>query len=372
MAARTDVFIVGGGPAGLAAAIAARKKGFDVVVADGASAPIEKACGEGLMPDTLSVLRQLGVEIGGEDGFQFSGIRFLEGATCVDACFPHGVGVGVRRPLLHKKLIQVAEVLGVNLLWNTPATGISEEGVHAGGRYIRSRWIVGADGFSSLVAKWSGLDAALRSSRRFARQIHYSVAPWSEFVEIYWGKDSQAYITPVGKHEVCVVMMCHDSHARMEDLLEEHRALVAHLSHADITTTERGAVTAMHKLSRVTRGNVILIGDASGGVDAITGEGLRLGFEQAFALAEALEADDLRIYERRHGAMARRSEWVGRLMLLLGGRPELRRRTMSAFSKSPELFAEMLATHAGQSSPRRLAATGARLSWKILTAERGE
>lgn len=51
-----DVFVVGGGPAGLAAAIAARLKGFTVAVADGAHPPIDKACGEGLMPDSFGAL----------------------------------------------------------------------------------------------------------------------------------------------------------------------------------------------------------------------------------------------------------------------------------------------------------------------------
>ena len=59
----TDVFIVGGGPAGLAAAIAARQRGLRVVVADGGHAPIDKACGEGLMPDALAELERLGIQL---------------------------------------------------------------------------------------------------------------------------------------------------------------------------------------------------------------------------------------------------------------------------------------------------------------------
>src|ERR1022692_2180287 len=58
----TDLFVIGGGPAGLAAAIAARLKGLNVTLADGARPPIDKACGEGLMPDGLAALRSLGVK----------------------------------------------------------------------------------------------------------------------------------------------------------------------------------------------------------------------------------------------------------------------------------------------------------------------
>ena len=56
----TDVFVVGGGPAGLGCAIAARQHGLRVIVADSAQPPIDKACGEGLMPDSLEVLAQPG------------------------------------------------------------------------------------------------------------------------------------------------------------------------------------------------------------------------------------------------------------------------------------------------------------------------
>src|SRR5207245_4735336 len=73
----TDVFVIGGGPAGLAAAIAARQQGFRVCVADGAQPPLDKACGEGLMPDGLPALEQLGIVVKPDDSHPFSGVRFL-------------------------------------------------------------------------------------------------------------------------------------------------------------------------------------------------------------------------------------------------------------------------------------------------------
>jgi len=60
---QSDVFIVGGGPAGLAAAIALRARGFGVTVADPALPPIDKACGEGLMPNALRTFERLGVSL---------------------------------------------------------------------------------------------------------------------------------------------------------------------------------------------------------------------------------------------------------------------------------------------------------------------
>src|SRR5512135_3069710 len=98
----TDVFVIGGGPAGLAAAIAARRRGFKVVVADSAQPPIDKACGEGLMPDGVAALARLGVVATISHGFPFHGIRFLEDRSSAAASFPQGHGLGIRRPVLHQ------------------------------------------------------------------------------------------------------------------------------------------------------------------------------------------------------------------------------------------------------------------------------
>ena len=93
----TDVLVVGGGPAGLSAAIAARRKGFSVTLIDAAVPPIDKACGEGLMPDALRALADLGVEIPADAGFAFYGIRFLGEDVSVEAEFPSGFGLALRR-----------------------------------------------------------------------------------------------------------------------------------------------------------------------------------------------------------------------------------------------------------------------------------
>jgi flavin-dependent dehydrogenase len=84
----TDVFVIGGGPAGLAAAIAARQRGLRVIVADGATPPIDKACGEGFLPDGLAALERLGLHLPSEDTHPFGGIRFLSGGLSADASFP--------------------------------------------------------------------------------------------------------------------------------------------------------------------------------------------------------------------------------------------------------------------------------------------
>jgi len=154
----TDVFVIGGGPAGLAAAIAARRRGFQVIVADGNKPPIDKPCGEGLMPDSIAALQELGVEIAADEGYPLQGIKFLEKEKSAAACFPTGRGVGLRRPILHKKMLDCAVALGVHFLWETPVMGIGRDGVNlAGGNFVHAIWIIGADGGQSRVRRWAGL-----------------------------------------------------------------------------------------------------------------------------------------------------------------------------------------------------------------------
>ena len=367
MGRATDVFVIGGGPAGLAAAIAARKRGMEVVVADGAEPPIDKACGEGLMPDTLSALRELGVSVSPAEGFAFRGIRFLGERAQVEGSFPFGEGIGLRRPVLHQKMIEQAQRLGVTLLWKTSVSGLSPEGVTAGGKTIAARWVVGADGIRSRVRRWCGLEAPALPRPRYAFRRHYRVAPWTDCMEIYWGRNAQAYVTPVGRQDLCVVVMSRNAGVRSTSIATDFPELADRLALAE-SSQEFGAVTLTCGFERVYRDRVALIGDASGSVDAITGEGLCLSFHQAAALADALEFGDLSRYQAAHRRLARRPTLMGRLLLLLDRQPKVRQRAMHALAKHPDLFARLLAVHVGATSPGHLAATGAQLGWRFVVA----
>ncbi|MGB6961237.1 MAG: NAD(P)/FAD-dependent oxidoreductase [Candidatus Acidiferrum sp.] len=367
MGCDTDVFVVGGGPAGLASAIAARARGLRVIVADGAKPPITKACGEGLLPDGLKVLAELGVDLRATDGCAFRGIQFEDERASVSASFPGGLGLGIRREILHQRMIERSRDCGVDLLWNTPVTGLWEEGAVAAGNKIRARWVIGADGSRSRVRKWSGLESLTPQRRRFAFRVHYRVAPWSDFTEVHWGKEAQAYITAVAEQEICVALISNRADTRFHEMLAKFPKLANLLKGAEQSSAERGAVTGMFELKQVHRGNVALVGDASGSVDAITGDGLSLSFRQATALAAALAAGNLKSYHAAHRGLFRRPRVVGNLLLLLDRRRSLRERTMRALEATPQLFERVLAYHVGETRPLQLTAASAAFGWRFLT-----
>ncbi len=339
------------------------------MVADGAQMPIDKPCGEGLMPDGLAALEKLGVSVPEEKSYPFRGIRFLSSGLAVGAEFPYGsFGKGVRRTVLHELIAERAASLGVDFLWRTPVTAISADGVSVGGRTISARWIIGADGGNSRVQRWTGLDTYRKRDCRYAFRQHYRVAPWTDHMELYWGRQGEIYVTPVSKEQVCVALISRDPKQRLGQALQRFPELQARLGRAEAASAEKGALTATCNLMRVSRGNVALIGDASGTVDAITGEGLCLAFSQAMVLADCLESGDLRRYEHEHRRLALRPRLMARLMLLLDGRPRLQRRTLQAFQRRPHVFQRLLKLHVGVLSPLHLAVDGLTLGWGLLTA----
>jgi flavin-dependent dehydrogenase len=187
-------------------------------------------------------------------------------------------------------------------------------------------------------------------------------------MEVYWGNRCQGYATAVSRDEVCVALASHDSLLRLEEGLQELPALRERLRGAETVSSEKGALTGNRQLKRVWRGDVALIGDAAGTVDAISGEGLGLAFRQAVILAECFEAGELARYQVEHRRLTLRPRWMARMMLNLDRRPWLQKRTLQAFRKHPQVFPKLLGLHLGMVPPLAALREGLTLGWGLLTA----
>jgi menaquinone-9 beta-reductase len=360
-ARHSDVVIVGAGPAGLACAIASARQGLHVEIIDAMKPPIDKACGEGLLPGALESLAALGFDLKHDldqtESSLLRGVRFLGDSassnhyTTIQAAFPANPGRGIRRTALHQLLLDRAASLGVRFHWENTLRSIATDNkiaaIHTNSQTLHARYLIGADGLQSRVATLAGLTVGTIHSHRIGLRQHYAIAPWSRFVEVYWSNHGQAYVTPISSSEVCIAFVARKKNASRNLVLRHFPALERHLIAASPKGPQRGSVTLGRTLHRVTSGNIALIGDASGSVDAITGEGLALGFRQAAALAPALQANNLADYQQAHRRIQRLPTLVSRSLLLMDRFPRLRDHTLNAFRRSPWLFERLLQIHVG-------------------------
>jgi flavin-dependent dehydrogenase len=360
--ASSDVLVVGGGPAGLACAIAAARQGLQVELIDAMKPPIDKACGEGLMPDSLEALAAIGFNsldqiLRNSESHLLRGIRFIGDSkspnqhTTAQSAFPNAPGRGIRRTVLHQILLDRANSLGVRFHWENSVQGIASNPtstlVRTNHQTLRARYLIGADGPLSRIATWAGLTDASIFSRRIGLRQHYTIAPWTDFVEVHWSSFGQAYVTPNSSNEVCVAYIANKKIASPAEALTHFPDLRRSLADSQLTGPARGSISLGRKLRRVTSGNIALIGDASGSVDAITGEGMALCFRQAAALALALHAGDLTLYQHAHRRIQLAPSLMSRSLLLMDRSPRLRDAVIQSFHHCPILFQRLLEVHIG-------------------------
>jgi len=341
-----DLVVVGGGPVGLAAAIAARLAGLAATVVETRRPPVDKACGEGLMPEGVAALAALGVDATAL-GVPFRGIRYRSEFTVADAEFPAGaLGVGIRRTALRAALRERALGLGVELLEGECVEALTDAGVRTARGEIEARWVAGADGLHSKVRAWAGLERRSRRGpvRRFGVRRHCASGVPARRVEVVFGRRAEAYLTPVGATEMGVALLWSGAAKGFDDLLATRfpAELRDRLAGTETLSRDRGAGPFAQRTRGVVAGRIALVGDAAGYVDALTGEGLALGLAEARALVDALVAGDLSRYALESKRLRRRPEAITRLALFMARRPALRRRVVAAFAADPELFAALL------------------------------
>ncbi|GGO87897.1 NAD(P)/FAD-dependent oxidoreductase [Wenjunlia tyrosinilytica] len=327
-----DVLVAGGGPGGLAAAVHAALAGMEAVVVEPRTAPVDKACGEGIMPSGARHLRFLGVDV---DGYPLRGIAYVQGPRRATAAFRGATGLGVRRTVLHSALYRRAAELGVRVVrGRIEAVEQSSDTVRAAG--LRARWLIAADGLHSPVRRSLGLDVADRRPRRYGLRRHYRVRPWSDFVEVHWSRGGEAYVTPVAEDLVGVAVLSTDRCGYDEHLARFPR-LAALLAGPPVGGV-RGAGPLRRRVRTRVAGRVLLVGDAAGYVDAMTGEGVALALASAQAAVRCLARGRPQDYEQRWRGLSRRHRLLTEGLVRLSAHPAASRLVVPAASRIPPLF----------------------------------
>jgi flavin-dependent dehydrogenase len=336
-----DVIVAGGGPIGLAAAIEARLAGLSVIVCEPRPGPIDKACGEGLMPGALTALDRLGAHV---DGFAFAGIRYVADGSIADHRFRAGPGLGVRRTSLHRALADRARDVGVDIA-AVRVTHVSQDANAVAAAGLRARWLLACDGLHSRIRQELGLARTVSNPRRFGLRRHFRVEPWSEFVEVHWTPSAEVYVTPVSPDLVGVAVL--------GDRSVDYNAVVRvtaagyRLANADRASMLRGAGPLRQATTQRVAGRILLVGDAAGYVDALTGEGIRLGLVQARAAVAAIAAGNPARYETDWRRITRDYRLLTSALVAAGRRPALRSRIVPLASRLPRVYGAIVDRLAG-------------------------
>ncbi|HYK65259.1 MAG TPA: NAD(P)/FAD-dependent oxidoreductase [Patescibacteria group bacterium] len=354
-----DLVIVGGGPAGLAVAIVAAEQGLSAIVLERHEFPPDKACGEGVLPPGVKALKRLGIadRFDRRTSYPFAGIRFIqEDGSAAESRMP-SPGLGIRRTILADALARRAQELGAILRPRCSVLGFDPSAndtvAYTSHGKIFGSLIVAADGLHSSLRKASGLDVAPTKRRRFALRQHYRIRPWSEFVEVYVDDKGEAVVTPVSEESVSINFVWEDGvvdQPKIATLARRFPALLARLGGARTISTVRGAGPMARAAKRRNGDRMVLVGDAAGFVDSISGDGLSIAFNSALILGRHLPEilrrgatrESMQSYERDARRIYRGYWFVTRGLLTIARHPRARRTIIRSLMRHPRAFETLM------------------------------
>jgi flavin-dependent dehydrogenase len=364
-----DVVVVGGSLAGAATAIHLARAGRSVILLERNASYRRKACGEGLFPHGVRELANLRVldEVQRHAG-RLKGVRFnARGAMAIARLGGEGQpGLGVRRELLDPLILARAEAEGVEVRRGVAARSLIIEGGRATGvrtsaGNVAASLVVAADGLHSRLRRQAGLESRRRGDR-YGVSAHLLLPAEPEpLVDVFFEDGYELYITPVGGRIVNAACLLRRAGMRRfaGDLAREYvRLLAAHrASPAGFRVVDEPVAAGPFAVGcrRAWRANVVLVGDAAGFFDGISGEGMSVALASARDCAAAIDAffgdgndDHFRAYDARRRALVRNSNLLSRVSLALGSRPALANLAVRNLGRRPETFTKLTAINTGE------------------------
>jgi geranylgeranyl reductase family protein len=308
-----DLAIVGGGPAGSAAAITAARAGLSVLLVDRATFPRDKCCGDGLTALALRLGEGLGL-----DPLLILGWQAVEdlvihppGGRSTRYPLPRGDGLYaavVPRMQYDAALLDLARSAGADVRDGHGLTGITVDGDVAtleveGLGTIRATTVVAADGMWSPTRKLLGLaSSGYRGEWQAFRQYVADVGPAAADLHVWFEPDllpgyAWSFPLPGGRANVGFGVLRGGQVAvgdtgRIWDGLMDRPAIRAVLGDNARPEGRRSAwpIPARVDAAVLDHGPVLFVGDAASASDALTGEGIGQALQTGILAAEAARA----------------------------------------------------------------------------------